>query len=48
MIQKDQAALCEILGDWVYGRDDQTLAEVVGPGWYRPKDHAVADPVQAA
>jgi len=30
MIQKDQTALCEILGDWVYGRDDQTLAEVVG------------------
>jgi nicotinamide-nucleotide amidase len=30
MIQKDQTALCEILGNWVYGRDDQTLAEVVG------------------
>lgn len=30
LIQKDQTVLCEILGDWVYGRDDQTIAEVVG------------------
>jgi nicotinamide-nucleotide amidase len=30
LIREDQTALCEILGDWVYGREDQTLAEVVG------------------
>ncbi|NLH18148.1 MAG: competence/damage-inducible protein A [Phycisphaerae bacterium] len=30
LIRKDQTVLCEMLGDWVYGTDDQTLAEVVG------------------
>lgn len=30
MIRKDQTLLCEMLGDWVYGTGDQTLAEVVG------------------
>lgn len=30
MIRKDKILLCTMLGDWVYGTDDQTLADVVG------------------
>ncbi len=30
MIEKDAAQVCGILGDLVYGRDEQTLADVVG------------------
>ena len=30
MVEKEITGICEILGDLVYGRDDETLGEVVG------------------
>ncbi len=44
LIRRDHTTLCEILGDLVYGNDDQTLAEVVGSNLARKhKTIAIAE-----